>query len=640
MPQGGLRVATRRDDDYLRLKQSVDEWVSEVTEARSALSQSLKVKVTRRPAFRLQSTHAPKPKRPPNPLPATVSSRSSDDARAFRDALTRHANAADHQRRETDRDRSILERDLDFAREQLHVQNRLREEAEEKHNFAEKQYDETVHLLGRAQISVDELRRQLRGKEWALEKAMAALDSRSVTMKVDSQATEELAARQREAAALHSRLETLTAELQQARERAEHEREAAAMAKARLEKLDVEAERSRHIVDELSKQVQQYAESLRETGRELDAARAALKQSGAMTDSAPARAGLTDEQSEILRLRLAERGAADIAQAAKAAERVAIDQLSESVAEAAVLLDNYDALAESHMALRDEVTELQQRIIERDHELAALKAELATSQMVAPAPFADGPDEDLGQEWLVSALRAELAAERDSREQSEMEHNLLRQALTQEIEGLRGLATERDLVIHHQTVQLDAVLETAGRDAGDSARREATVREIQLLRSRIDEKDATVRRLRGELADAEERASVQSADDVSELEAALRTREDDLSRTRERVEYLRRVLSQMNIESSTMTKQLETRHSALAQKSPKYQPMKHHETADARAVSGAGDIDVSRYQANAALQREVEQSLAFHSMWPIVAAVGVIAGMGFLGLAVLLFLVA
>lgn len=616
-------MATVRDDDYSRLKQSVDDWVAEVAQTRSVLAQTLKVHVTSRPAFRLRVGGRGR----------GVVGRVFDPAAIERqEEIHRRILEAERNAREAEMQLARMQQELDFAREQLHLQNRLRAEAEDKQKSAEQQYHQAVHALGGAQFSVDELRRQLRGKEWALEEVASAAQTG-----VES-GRPEVEALQREAAALHSRLETLTMELQAARDRAEREHHAALEAQSRLAKLESDAERSNEIVEGLSRQVQDYAERLRETGRELDEARAAL---GGL--EGPSQSQLADAE---LALQLAERRAEELARALDDSERDAVARLSEAIAEAAVLSDNYDALAASHMVLREEIISLQERIVARDHELAQLKQELARWTVDAPdhagrvtelARSLEARERELedlevsaaGHELLVKALRRELEASREALQRAEMDHSLLRRALVAELDGLRELATERDFVINQQAAQLDAVqaatvsqVDTVGFD------RETVMREIQILRQRIEDKDAIVRRLRGELAEAEERASVGT--NAEDLAAVLRNREADLDRARERINFLRKLLVE------TVSEQHETQDEAPSPAGSMQAQVKHSETP-VRVVT-VDEIDVSRYQANAELQREVEQSLALHSLWPLLAVVGGVAGLGFLALIALVFM--
>ncbi len=623
-------MATVRDDDYSRLKQSVDEWVAEVAQTRSALAQTLKVHVTARPAFRLRAGVND---------PAAAARVSDHGALERREEFHRRILDAERSARDAEAQLARMQQELDFAREQLHLQNRLRAEAEAKQETAEQQYIETVHALGGAQLSVDELRRQLRGKEWALENALNAAGP-----DVES-APPDIEPLQREAAALHSRLETLTIELQAARERAEREHHAALDAQSRLDRLESGAERSNEIVEGLSRQVQEYAERLRETGRELDEARAAL---GGLDKPGASRSQLADAE---LALQLAERRAEDLARALDDSERDAVTKLSEAIAEAAVLSDNYDALAASHMVLRDEIVSLQERIVARDHELAQLKQELARRTVDAPdhservaelTRSLDAREQELedlevsaaGHELLVKALRRELEASREALQRAELDHSLLKRALVAEVEGLRDLAAERDFVIGHQAAQLDAVQLAVSVPQADAAElgRESVMREIQILRQRIEDKDAIVRRLRGELAEAEERAS--AGEGAEELKAALRNREADLDRARERVGFLRKLLAETAMPAAS--EQSETPTETLL--SVEIAPMRVKQTETPVRTAGVDDIDVSRYQANAEIQREVEQSLALRSLWPVLAIVGGVAGLGFLALIALAFM--
>jgi hypothetical protein len=384
---------------------------------------------------------------------------------------------------------------------------------------------------------------------------------------------------------------------------------------------------------------------LRHAGRDLDEARDAL---GSPSGTWPVAGGgpSTDFAGIELKLQLAERRNEDLSTALESAERLAHERLSESIAESAVLSDNFDDLAASHMTLRDEVAALQQQIVARDHELAKLRIQVAGTEHATAGEAAEAlsvaidelESDAIGHEYLVQALRRELVEARDSLERHEMDQRLLTRALKAEVENLRTLAAERDFVIHHQGQQLDA---TARRDLdefteSDGPDREALGRELTLLRQRVDDKDAIVRRLRAELADLQERAATAAPGDAAELVAVLRNREDDLARTRDRVEFLRRVLREQHAEAAM--EQSETAPPAPIEPVVSAVPVKHSPIPPRPNTINIEEFDVSKYQTNASLQREVEQSLTFQSAWPLIAVCSAFGGLGLLALAALAFL--
>jgi hypothetical protein len=642
-------VASERDDSYLRLKQSVDQWVAEVSQTRSVLSQSLDVEISGRPAFRLTSREPQAAPAASGTLPAVV----PDDS-GWSDLRRRLANT-ESRARETNDQLRRLESELDFAREQLRDQIRLRANAEEAWSRSERLQDETIQAFGRAQISLDELRRQMRGKEWALERAQNEIESLAQDQR--SQPSIDPAAFGGDIDALRSRLETLTQELHAAREFAQREHDAAVAAESRNRQLKNRSERSRAIVEDLSKQIDDYAARLRETGRQLDEARAALSrpQSPAVQDPAPP----ADAQERIaeleLALELSQGRADDLATALESAERVAVDAGNESVTAMEALRDDYDALCDSHMTLREEITALQERVIQRELEIARLKSALEPGPAPA-APVGDSRKRDLaaaldersravelleasapGGRYLVQALWQELDAARTSVERNELDHTLLARALRRELECLRDLARDREFVLQHQTAQLDEweKAEAVPESGFDS---ELLARELQLATSRVADRDATIRRLRGELAEAQERSAADRGEDIAEMQMSLERREVDLQRARERVEFLRKLLRE-SVAEREVVKQPETPEFRGNAGDSGSVSMKHPAPESETVPRSIPDIDVSQYQMNSRLQREVEQSLAFQSAWPAIIVFAALAGLAVLaGLAMALFL--
>jgi predicted RNase H-like nuclease (RuvC/YqgF family) len=237
---------------------------------------------------------------------------------------------------------------------------------------------------------------------------------------------------------------------------------------------------------------------------------------------------------------------------------------------------------------------------------------------------------------LIKALWGELELTRDALQRAEMDHELLRKALTDEIAGLRDLATERDFVIDQQAAQLDAVMmQTVPKEDAGNLDSETLMRELQVLRQRLEERDTTVRRLRADLAEAEEQASASIARVNSELDAVIRVRQAELDRARERVAFLRGLvlenLDSKPVETVDETPKTDTTNSADF-------VTKHDETVFEHSRIATDGLDVSRYQANADLQREVEQSLAFQSLWPVLAVTGTAVALGVLGFAAAVFL--
>ncbi len=633
-------MVSGRGDDYSRLAQSVDEWVEEVTRARSALAQSLSLHQSRRPAFRLPE--APGRAAAVAPAETAYEPVPKDDARKL---FLLRVTESEQRARDAHQQLERLTAELEFAREQLHLQNRLRGESEKKWVESEREREATVHALGRAQISLDDMRRQLRGKEWALEKAKGDVEDDAAGQPLTAPAVEEL---QREASGLHSRLETLTAELQAARDHAAREQEAASLADQRRRKLEDDAVQTAEIVEGLSAEVSRYAEQLREAGRELDEARAALAHPNRpknVVDAQPA-----SDYAEIeLKLQLSERRSAELAAALESAERVAHERISETIAESAVLSDNFDALAASHMTLRDEVAALQSEIVARDHELERLRAEVtdahpantthagAAEAAELTAAIEALESDAVGQEYLVQALRRELDEARESLNCHQMDQRLLTRALKAEVDNLRELAKEHDFVIHHQGQQLDAAtrLELDAAAEADGPDRETLNRELVLLRQRVEDKDAVVRRLRAELAQLRQRTAA-PAGDTTELEAVLRNREADLARTRDRVEFLRRALREKH--AGDGLKHSETGPTTPERPVAGVVPAKQTPPAKRVISVDAGAFDVSKFQANSAVQREVEQSLAFQSAWPLIAIFISLGGFGLLALAALAFM--
>jgi nucleoprotein TPR len=329
-------------------------------------------------------------------------------------------------------------------------------------------------------------------------------------------------------------------------------------------------------------------------------------------------------------------------------------------------VEDYDALVESHMSLRAEVSHLQERVVQRDHEVLSLNAQLMTAQQeltvwegVAPvnstglarlagvlaersAALEHYEEGAIGQKFLVGALRQELDAVRTALDRRDIDHDRLAQALRMELDCLRAIASEREFVIGHQahTIESAALRESelsaelaevrehceSLRRRSDQAEgeREILGREAQQMRAKLAERETEVWRLR---ATPEAPPAEVSAPGLAQLQSALAARDSELERARERIEFLR----SLTREAPPVTVGLGSAPAAPANplravRSGMVTPMVEPDT----------NVDV--FQMNSALQREVERALSTRFPWPLFAILGAMAGLGLLSIGVMVLL--
>ncbi len=329
-----------------------------------------------------------------------------------------------------------------------------------------------------------------------------------------------------------------------------------------------------------------------------------------------------------------------------------------------VPVEDYDALAESHMSLRAEVSHLQERVVQRDHEALSLRERLDTAQQelsmwesAAPmsgagvarlagvlaersAALEQYEETAVGQKLLIGALRQELDSVRAALDQRDVDHDRLAQALRMEMDCLRAIASEREFVIGHQAhtideaarreaqmsselVEIRELCESLRRRADDAhTEREEQVRDMELLRAKLSERESEVWKLRAAPGGTPNVPAEMPAPGMAQLQAALVARDAELERARERIEFLR----SLTRDTPAVTAELMPKPVApILAKSPKSK----------ESIVQKEDINVDLFQPNSALQREVEQALSLRFPWPLVAILGGMAGLGLLLIGVL-----
>lgn len=523
------------------------------------------------------------------------------------------------------RDVLRLESELAFAREQLHVRNRAAQHAEQAWLSTAEHTEEVAQALGRAQVELEEVRRQLRGKDWALTKARNDLE----LLRADRNGRRTELGDHR---ALQSRIESLQREVDALRVKEREAHSAAEAATGRADELEQALRHSEDVVQALNAQVNETAGELRSTGKELERAREALAKHSDQADSAEA---LAEAQSRI-----------------------------------AALQHDYDALAGSHMTLRTEVQALQQAVVERDLALAGARRELDSARRAdVPAAFPgdqaarmdelaevlaerttalDTLEENAaGHEYLIRALRDELQAARASLEQHEADYGLLARALRAELECFRSLASERDFVIHHQGQELEdlsrreaireAAIEEARRlsdpwreKAESAARDRDRLRaEIKALRENVEARDDALSELREELARLHERLGDSDPETVADLHAEIEAKQAELDRSRDRIAFLRKILNDNGLDSTVSPETFRTSNGGLVSRNT---PETHSDGSAAKlraqiaADPAMPSVDIDTWHPNAALQREVEETFTFEFPWFVLLLGAVFAG--------------
>jgi len=325
-----------------------------------------------------------------------------------------------------------------------------------------------------------------------------------------------------------------------------------------------------------------------------------------------------------------------------------------------VPLEDYDSLAGSHMSLRDQVSELQERVVQRDHEamslreqLAAARQELSMWEAASPvngaglarlagvlaersAALEQYEESAVGQKLLIGALRQELDAVRAALDRRDFDHDRLAQALRMEMDCLRAIASEREFVIGHQAHTIETASQreselteelTELREMCESLRRraenaelgqETAGRDVQQLRTRLAERETEVWKLRTVPAGAN---PSEPAPGLAQLQSALAARDAELDRARERIDFLR----SLTREAPVLTAEPAVAPGAAAVARPQSKEI----------VLPKEDINVDLFQMNSALQREVEAALSLRFPWPLIAILGGIAGFGLLLIGVL-----
>ncbi len=400
-----------------------------------------------------------------------------------------------------------------------------------------------------------------------------------------------------------------------------------AFVREQLDSVNREAIEARRIADTKSEQLEEMARSLGRTRLDLNEATEQLRaREWALLQ--------TSNENSMLR------GDADV-----------------SARPRTVPVDDYDALVESHMSIRAEVAALQERVIQREHEILALReglsaaqAELAAWESVGPASGAgiaklagviaerSAALEKIestaqGQELLIAALREELDVARTALDGREFDHERVVQALRLEMESLRAVSSERDFVIGHQSqsIELISIRETElrtelaetrekcealrerAREAADE--RETLGRELQLLRAKMAERESEVWRLR-----AAPSPPAATEPGLVQLQAALASRDAELVRARERISFLRGQ-GRASAGLTAMAQVFELEEAAPVAQEPK--------------SIVPPDLALGGLQVNSELQREVEEALAAEFPWHLIAIVGGIAGLGLLSLGLL-----
>lgn len=668
-------MAAEPDDSFLRLQEAVDAWAAEISETRNALSGKLSFNVqAKRPAFRL--AHRTPPASHSDPAVALMpeaTPREPGLEPVSRDGMNERAEAAESEAKTAERNAIRLHAELAFARDQLHERNRAAQAAERAWLETAAQAEEAAQALGRAQIELDDLKRKLRGKEWALTKTRNELE---LLREERGNGAANAPASKHDYDALHARIDSLVRELETARAKEQEAATSAATATRRAEELAGEHARTQEVVQALNAQVNETAAHLRKTGKELERARAELAKRDEHAEAAEMLAAAQSRVAEVeqayaaaeSRIRDLEQELADAHAAAASAQRMAEQRLE-------ALQGDYDALAASHMTLREEIQTLQQAVVERDMALERLRREAEEASAQAPAATetetgtGDGPADTarmddlaaalaersdaldeltthaVGQEYLIGALKQELGAARESLERHEMDYALLAKALRAEVECLRKLAAERDFVIHHQgqeletlgrqEVALEEIKKLAGpprQDAGADARdREVLKRELDSLRASVEEKDAALRALREQVAGLRDRLNAAAPAPDEDLRAQLQAKQAELDRSRDRIRYLRNLLKENQLdEAVSLETPADRPHPSLEW--PHLDAASNHEKDSGGRAARQEPIDLSPWQDHADLQREVEETLSAQFPWPVVVLGAILAGGGLLAI--------
>ncbi|MCH8203800.1 MAG: hypothetical protein IID09_01485 [Candidatus Hydrogenedentes bacterium] len=431
----------------LKLQETINSWAQEVTETRSALTQSLEeATASVKPAFQLiqpSPTVPPVQEQPAAPVveaPPDAPEDASHDLIEANKALMRRVEeleirVAEAERRahETERERTQLDAEIDFAREQLHLRNNSAQEAEDRRAEYEMQAEQAVQALGTSELESTDLRQQLRSRDWRLLKTRNVLDL----------LREDHARRVAEVEALSARVEDLRIEVE---ERQASEGIALASldtSQGRIRQLEADLEESRSKADTLSHEIEAIWEALNGSNVQLQEAREEIARLIAERDERNAALVGLEEQMRSIK----EREEAFEGQLAQSDTRAAglesalasqkeenaslMDQLAEArsatdarMAELkgardafAKLQTDYDDLISSNRVLRGEVIEVQARLAERDLAVAEARRELEEANQDRRQLLEQGSDAAGRMDELSAALEEKTASLEEGRQE-------------------------------------------------------------------------------------------------------------------------------------------------------------------------------------------------------------------------------
>ena len=563
----------------LKLQETINSWAQEVTETRSALTQSLDAAPSLKPAFQLLQTSSTAPPAPSSAAPPVVEAPADTAARvvqapveapkdASRDlieanrALMRRVEelemrVAEAERRahETERERMRLGAEIDFAREQLHLRNTSAQESEDRRTEYEMQAEEAAQALGASEIESTDLRQQLRSKDWRLLKTRNVLDM----------LREDHARRVTEVEALSVQVEDLRREVE-VRQASEHDAIASFdTSQGRIRELEAGLEQSRTKADQLSQEIKavwkaldgsrlQLQEAREEIARliaergERNAALAELEEQmrsiAEREEAYEGRLAESDTRAEDLQSALAsqkQENASLMDQLAE--ERSAIESRMTELKEArdsfAKLQTDYDDLILSNQVLRDEVKELQARLAERELAVAKARRELAEANQDRQQLIEQGSEASGRIDELSAALEEKTASLEAGRQEfleyeadaarriDELSATLLEKTQAYEqsqeaLEEFRESAAERDQLeraLRGELAELRDKHDTAGTDQASLNR--ALKEELESMRQVSIERDFVIHHTEAEVAsmsrhEAEMEEALQKALESSE----------------------------------------------------------------------------------------------------------------------------
>ena len=517
----------------LKLQETINSWTQEVTQTRSALTESLGATADAvKPAFRLIRPAAPAQEQAEAAANEVQTEPSKDTSQERVDAnkalmrsveeLKLHVAEAERRAQETERERARLDTEIEFAREQLHLRNKSAQDAEERRIQYEMQAEGVAQALGGSELEITDLRQQLRSKDWRLLKTRNVLDlpradhaRRLADVGRPPLQVEALRTEAEERQASESKTLSSLAEPRSAVDARTEESKEARDAFAKLQ-IDLDELMSTNMV--LREDIKEFKARLVDREQVLEEVRKELEQAERNRQDLLQKESAAAGRIKALSAALEEKAAS--LEEGRQRLRDNDSATAERIRELRAALEQKDASFEK---ARQELLD-KESSTERQIEALRLALEEKTQAFEESQRAHDELSEKMSdREQLERALRDEVASLRQQEAGNVHDVEALNKALKEELESMRQVAVQRDFVVHHSEAELASMsrreaetedslrqaLEASERTLAEAVEASKTQRAVEFelgaLRVQSEEKDAAMRELWDELKVLRER---------------------------------------------------------------------------------------------------------------------------------------